>query len=61
MCCWCAGYGQGYSNDGDRYQRAKDHAAASADKAGEAVDEATTHGARRQELYSKQIRFAWNA
>ena len=37
-----------YHHDEDHYQQAKDHASASAHKAGEAVDEATTHGARRQ-------------
>ena len=37
-------------DDEDHYQQAKEHASASANKAGEAVDEATTRGARRQAL-----------
>lgn len=48
---WHAGSGQRtYNDDDDHYQRAKGHASASADKATEAVDEATTSGARRQVL-----------
>ena len=49
-----AGSGQHTSHDDkDHYQQAKDHASASANKAGEAVDEATTRGARRQ--VNKQV------
>lgn len=48
---WHAGSGQRtYNGDDDHYQRAKGHASASADRATEAVDEATTSGARRQVL-----------
>ena len=43
-----AGSGRHHDEE-DHYQQAKDHASASANKAGEAV-EATTHGARRQVL-----------
>ena len=48
--CDCAVSDQRYTDDSDHYERAKDHAAASAGKSGEAVDEATTYGARRQVL-----------